>query len=62
MYDNAVILLRVFVITALSGLAFGILVKVFFSFDFGRRDFSSDETDNAGAEEGDQINHREVTK
>jgi hypothetical protein len=50
MYDNAVLLLRALVITALSGLAFAVLVKVFFSFEFGR--IQHDETDNAGAEEG----------
>ncbi len=58
MYDNAVLLLRVLVITALCGLAFLVLVKVFVSYEMERWNRKPDDTDNAGAEEGnDRLRH-----
>lgn len=59
MYDDALLSLHGFVIAALVGLAFGIVVKVFATYEFERWNRKPDETDNAGAEEGDRLNpHR----
>lgn len=56
MHDDLVTVFIYLVVALLVGGAFLVIAAVLLGGAI------PDETDNAGAEEGDQINHREVTK